>query len=790
MLRSWAAKNHPRPNQQPRFRPSVEHLEDRLVPSTLHWTGAASGSWSVANNWLENRAPTNGDIVAFDTTAATVQNFSSNNDITNLGLAGVVVNDTDPAPGHDFSITGNGVYLAGALTSTTTGGATSLGLSSITLLNPTTWTNNAGTLNVASNVNINGMQLTVDGAGNTVLSGVVSGLNSPAGLRGDYYAVPQGASPALLDPTSSSWLGVTAPTVTAVTPNVYFANVFPDSFAPYANVGVANVAARWTGWINIPTSGNVDFYTGSDDGSRLFIDGNLVVDNNGFHGWNFLGGSINLTAGLHQIDIEYFQWVASGEIAVGWDPTGSGNPNNSVVIPASAFSLSDGLIKTGTGALTLTGAETYAGPTTVNGGTLEVNGSLAAASAVTVNAGGTLGGSGSVGGAVTVNVGGTIEPGARGAVLSTGGVTFGAGTTFRVALDGAAPGTGYDQLNVTGAINLNGAALTGTLGFTPAPGETFVIISNNGASPITGTFAGLSEGSAVTLGGHLFHVSYHGGKGNDVVLTADRAPVAGAASLSYSLNENQTLSVAAPGLLAGASDPDGDPVSVALGTGPAHGTLTLGPGGSFTYTPAANFFGTDSFTYTVTDGELNSAPVTVTFSVAGTGVPITGKGVAVHGYEHDALKYIPVATFVLGGGAVPPGSIAAIIDWGDGTKSLGKVVSSTGTVYTVLGSHTYREEGNYKVTVSLSVSGGGASATIRTTASVLDERHHHRRHDHHRHHHHPVVELFHDLFDGGPGHNKAAQAIEALLEHLHLPSTGHTGAIDLAFLEFPQHYWT
>lgn len=764
MFRSRANSRRSRSSQRPRFRPAVEFLENRLVPSTLHWTGAFSASWSVAGNWLENRAPTNGDLVAFDTTAAIVQSFTSNNDLTNLGLAGLVVNDTDAAPGHDFAITGNGVSLAGAVTSTTTGGATSLALGSITLLSPATWTDTAGALNVASNLNLNGMQLTVDGAGNTTLSGVVSGLNSPAaGLRGDYYQVP--ASTSLLDPTSPSWLGFQAPTITAVTPNVYFANVFPNSFAPYANVGGANVAARWTGWINVPTTGKVDFYTGSDDGSRLFIDGSLVVENNGFHGWTFLGGSANLTAGLHFIDIEYFQWVASGEIAVGWDPTGSGNPNNSVVIPASAFSLSDGLIKAGTGTLTLTGAESYAGPTTVNGGTLLVNGSLAAGSAVTVNNGGTLGGNGSVG-SVAVNAGGTIEPGVGGAVLSIDGVTFGAGTTFGVALNGAAPGTGYDQLNVSGGINLNGATLTGTLGFTPNLGETFVVISNNGPNPVAGTFAGLPEGAAATLGGHRFFVSYHGGKGNDVALTADRAPVAGAASLSYSLNENQSLSVAAPGLLAGASDPDGDPVRVALGTGPAHGSLTLGPGGAFAYTPADNFFGSDGFTYTVSDGELNSAPVTVTFNVAGTGVTsITGKGVAVHGYEHAALSNVAVATFQVAGATLPPGSITAVIDWGDGTKSAG-VVSLAGSVYTVRGSHAYREEGNYKVSVAISA--GGAAATIRSTASILDEPHHHHHHCH---------------------SGAVIRAIETLLEHLHVPLTDHTRALDLAFLEFHSHGW-
>src|SRR5262245_54788964 len=105
MLRSRATPFvRSKKNPSFRIRPTVELLEDRLAPATLHWTGAAGINWSTANNWLENRAPTNGDVVAYDTAAAAVQSFNSTNDISNLGLADVVVNDTDATPGHDFSI--------------------------------------------------------------------------------------------------------------------------------------------------------------------------------------------------------------------------------------------------------------------------------------------------------------------------------------------------------------------------------------------------------------------------------------------------------------------------------------------------------------------------------------------------------------------------------------------------------------------------------------------------------------------------------------------------------------
>ena len=57
----------------------------------------------------------------------------------------------------------------------------------------------------------------------------------------------------------------------------------------------------------------------------------------------------------------------------------------------------------------------------------------------------------------------------------------------------------------------------------------------------------------------------------------------------------------APGVLGNDVDLDGDPLTATLVSGPAHGTLTFNPDGSFVYTPDANYSGPDSFTYTVSD---------------------------------------------------------------------------------------------------------------------------------------------------------------------------------------------
>lgn len=69
------------------------------------------------------------------------------------------------------------------------------------------------------------------------------------------------------------------------------------------------------------------------------------------------------------------------------------------------------------------------------------------------------------------------------------------------------------------------------------------------------------------------------------------------------------------GVLANDIDVDGDPLTALLVTGVAHGTLVLNPNGWFTYTPAANYFGSDGFTYVAHDGLTSSAPATVSITV-------------------------------------------------------------------------------------------------------------------------------------------------------------------------------
>ncbi|HEV2796306.1 MAG TPA: LamG-like jellyroll fold domain-containing protein, partial [Nocardioides sp.] len=95
--------------------------------------------------------------------------------------------------------------------------------------------------------------------------------------------------------------------------------------------------------------------------------------------------------------------------------------------------------------------------------------------------------------------------------------------------------------------------------------------------------------------------------------TTNAAPVG--ASDAYGAVEDEPLVVAAPGVLANDTDADGNALTATGVTQPANGTVSLAANGGFTYTPAAGFSGTDTFSYRASDGTASSAATTVTITV-------------------------------------------------------------------------------------------------------------------------------------------------------------------------------
>jgi mono/diheme cytochrome c family protein/cytochrome c553 len=81
-------------------------------------------------------------------------------------------------------------------------------------------------------------------------------------------------------------------------------------------------AFRFTGSIHIPKDGRYVFYSASDDGSRLYIDDKLVVDNDREHAPEEKRGSIELKAGDHAIMAGYFQGGGGHEFRISWSGPG------------------------------------------------------------------------------------------------------------------------------------------------------------------------------------------------------------------------------------------------------------------------------------------------------------------------------------------------------------------------------------------------------------------------------------------------------------------------------------
>ena len=77
---------------------------------------------------------------------------------------------------------------------------------------------------------------------------------------------------------------------------------------------------RYTGYIHISTPGLHTFETSSDDGSKIFIDGTEVVDNDGEHGVETQSGTLTLSAGLHEIIVLFFENAGSSSLSVSHQP--------------------------------------------------------------------------------------------------------------------------------------------------------------------------------------------------------------------------------------------------------------------------------------------------------------------------------------------------------------------------------------------------------------------------------------------------------------------------------------
>ena len=97
--------------------------------------------------------------------------------------------------------------------------------------------------------------------------------------------------------------------------------------------------ARWSGLIDVPDTGNWTFFINSDDGSELWVNGQSLAKNYGSHGMRERSGYLNLSEGLHEFRIEFFQGGGPHGLIFSWE-----GPNTSKApIPSSAFYVSGGV---------------------------------------------------------------------------------------------------------------------------------------------------------------------------------------------------------------------------------------------------------------------------------------------------------------------------------------------------------------------------------------------------------------------------------------------------------------
>jgi fibronectin-binding autotransporter adhesin len=133
----------------------------------------------------------------------------------------------------------------------------------------------------------------------------------------------------------------------------------------------------------------------------------------------------------------------------------------------------------------------------------------------------------------TLNIFGRMAPGLTNGKFSVNGNLYlDNGSAIRLNIGGPSPGPGFDQyqqVQVTG--NISAFSDTSSIlqlfltnSYNPPQGAEFLLIEIDGANPFPGQFAGLTEGAVFMASGRQFSITYLGGDGNDVVVTALAQP--------------------------------------------------------------------------------------------------------------------------------------------------------------------------------------------------------------------------------------------------------------------------
>jgi len=248
------------------------------------------------------------------------------------------------------------------------------------------------------------------------------------------------------------------------------------------------------------------------------VTGDLTIDDGQFtiNSANTVSDSANVTvntgATFSVFDEDTIASLAgTGTLELGDTLTIAGSTDTTFTGDVSG---TDNIVYSGSGTLNLSPSNGSTNPGTV---ALEVaNGTVTSdidiTKFITSITGGTLSGKG-VFSTTTLTTGAFAPGNSPGCNTVSGDLNLNGGS-FIVELDGTTACTEYDQTTVTGTVNIAGATLTVTPGFTATVGDVFTIIDSD---TLTGTFSGLADGSTVGVNGQNFRINYADGA---VTLTA------------------------------------------------------------------------------------------------------------------------------------------------------------------------------------------------------------------------------------------------------------------------------
>ncbi|MBW4487728.1 MAG: tandem-95 repeat protein [Trichocoleus desertorum ATA4-8-CV12] len=198
-----------------------------------------------------------------------------------------------------------------------------------------------------------------------------------------------------------------------------------------------------------------------------------------------------------------------------------------------------------------------------------------------------------------------------------------------------------------------------------------------------------------------------------IVSINDGPPVASPDSVTT----DEDVASASFNVLANDTDAEGDLITLLSNTSPANGALTSSSNGTFVYTPRTNFNGTDSFSYTISDGNGGTASTTVRIVVNSIQDPLVANNDAITTNEDTRLSFSSnVLTANDSDGDGDPFSISTFSQPAQGSLSR----NGTGA-FTYTPNANFNGSDSFTYTIRDNVNGGTASATVNIVVNSAND---------------------------------------------------------------------